>query len=95
MNTLYISALSGSTLVCRVITLLELSEVPLIELIALSVRIQLALRARCSLLVDSAAIRNRIPTFRQRGEGEERRGEERRGEERRRREKRGERREER
>ena len=53
VNTLccvYISALSGSTHVCRVIILLELSEVPLIELVARSVRIQLALRAWCSLV---------------------------------------------
>ena len=45
LRCVYISALSGSTLVCRVIFLLELSEVPLIELVARSVRIQLALRA--------------------------------------------------
>ena len=44
----YISALSGSTLVCRVIILLELSEVPLFEPVAWSVRIQLAVRACCS-----------------------------------------------
>ena len=53
VNTLfcvYISALSGGTSVCRVIILLELSEVLLIELVARSVRIQLALRAWCSLV---------------------------------------------
>ena len=53
VNTLYcvyISALSGSTLVCRVIILLELSEVPPIEPEARSVRIQLAVRARCSVV---------------------------------------------
>ena len=47
----YISALSGSTLlVCRVIILLELSEVPLFEPVALSVRTQLAVRACCSVV---------------------------------------------
>ena len=46
----YISALSGSTLVCRVIILLELSEVPPFEPVARSVRIQLAVRACCSVV---------------------------------------------
>ena len=53
LNTLYcvyISALSGSTLVCRVIILLELSEVPLFEPVAWSVRTQLAVRACCSVV---------------------------------------------
>ena len=53
VNTLfcvYISALSGGTSVCRVIILLELSKLPLIELVARSVRIQLALRALFSLV---------------------------------------------
>ena len=45
----YISALSG-TLVCRVIILLELSEVPLFEPVARSVRTQLAVRACCSVV---------------------------------------------
>ena len=55
LNTIYcvyISALSGSTLVCsvqcRVFIFLELSEVPLFEPVAWSVRIQLAVRACCS-----------------------------------------------
>ena len=53
VNTLYcvyISALSGSTLVCRVFIFLELSEVPLFEPVAWSVRIQLAVRACCSVV---------------------------------------------
>jgi hypothetical protein len=44
------SALSGSTHVCGVIILSKLSEVPLFEPLAWSVRIQLAVRACCSVV---------------------------------------------
>jgi hypothetical protein len=49
LDCAYISALSGSTLMCRVTFFLGLSEVPLFEPVARSVRIQLAVRACCSV----------------------------------------------